>query len=120
MRTDIEAIARRRHFCLVVLRSIALSLVLIGGLVAGLSFQARIGRYTGLEYLGLPVLAILAAFWTPAVILAWLSRPLSRWVVPVPSPLNECPRCGYSLKNLNAPICPECGLTLRTVEYGSS
>lgn len=116
MRIDIETISRRRHTCLIVLRSIALALLLVGALIAGLTFQSRIGQYSGLEYLGIPVLAILAAFWLPAIALAAASRPLSRWLVPVPGPMNECPQCGYSLKNLNAPICPECGLTLRTVE----
>ena len=116
MRIDIETISRRRHTCLIVLRSIALLLLLTGALVAGLNFQSRIGRYSGFEYLAIPVLAILAAFWLPAMALGLASRSLSRWLVPVPGPMNECPQCGYSLKNLNAPICPECGLTLRTVE----
>ncbi len=116
MRIDIETISRRRHTCLIVLRSIALTLVLTGSLVAGWGLQSRIGQYIGLEFLGIPVLAILVAFWLPALVLAATSRPLSRWLVPVPGPMNECPRCGYSLKSLSAPICPECGLTLRTVE----
>jgi hypothetical protein len=116
MRIDIETISRRRHTCLIVLRSIAVLLLLTGALVAGLSFQSRIGRFSGFEYLLVPVLAIMAAFWLPAAILAWISRPLARWLVPVPGPMNECPQCGYSLKKLNSPICPECGLTLRTSE----
>lgn len=116
MRIDIEAISRRRHICLIVLRSIALCLVFAGTLAAGWALQSRIGRFSGFEYLVVPLIALLGSFWLPALVLAAASRPLSRWLVPVPSPLSECPHCGYSLKNLNAPICPECGLTLRTVE----
>jgi len=120
MRTDIEAISRRRHICLIVLRSIALVLALAGTLAAGWSLQSRIGRFSGFEYLVVPLVALLAAFWVPAAVLAAASRPLARWLVPVPGPVGECPQCGYSLKNLNAPICPECGLTLRTVEPADS
>jgi len=120
MRTDIEAISRRRHICLIVLRSIALVLALAGMLAAGWSLQSRIGRLSGFEYLVVPLVALLAAFWVPAAVLAAASRPLARWLVPVPGPVGECPQCGYSLKNLNAPICPECGLTLRTVESADS
>jgi hypothetical protein len=116
MRTDIEAISRRRHICLIVLRSIAAALMLFGAVDAGLKVQSRIGEYSGFEYLVVSPVALLVVFWLPALVLAAASRPLSRWLVPVPSPLSECPQCGYSLKNLNAPICPECGLTLRTVE----
>ncbi len=39
--------------------------------------------------------------------LALLSGPMVRWLVPVR--LNECPQCGYGLKNLKSPTCPECG-----------
>jgi uncharacterized paraquat-inducible protein A len=116
MGVDVRMIQQRRHLCLVIVRGVALLLVLVGALVAGMAFQSRIGRYSGFEYLAVPVLAILAAFWAPALVLAAASRPLSRWLVPVPSPESECPQCGYSLRNLKAPICPECGQTLRTIE----
>lgn len=116
MSVDLRVIQRRRHLCLVIVRAVALLLALVGALAAGMAFQSRIGRFSGFEYLAVPVLAILGAFWVPTLVLAAASRPLSRWLVPVPGPASECPRCGYSLKNLKAPICPECGLTLRSTE----
>ena len=116
MSVDARIISQRRHLCLVIVRAVALLLGLVGALAAGMAFQSRIGRFTGFEYLVVPVLAILGAFWVPALVLAATSRPLARWLVPVPGPATECPQCGYSLKNLKAPICPECGLSLRTVE----
>lgn len=116
MSVDVRTIMRRRHLCLVIVRSVALLLVLVGALAAGMAFQSRIGRYSGFEFLAVPVFAILGAFWVPALVLAAASRPLARWLAPAPGPATECPQCGYSLKNLKAPICPECGLTLRTIE----
>lgn len=113
MSVDARMIQQRRHLCLVIVRAVALLLALVGALAAGMAFQSRIGRFTGFEYLVVPVLAILGAFWVPALVLAATSRPLARWLVPVPGPASECPQCGYSLKNLKAPICPECGLSLR-------
>lgn len=113
MAIDIETISRQRHTCLIVLRMAAVALVLTGALVAGLNFQSRIGRFTGFDYVGVPVLAILATFWAPAAVLAFGGRGIARWIVPVPSPVGTCPQCGYSLKNLKSPICPECGLSLR-------
>lgn len=34
---------------------------------------------------------------------------LVRWIVPFPPREATCAQCGYSLKNLKSPICPECG-----------
>lgn len=116
MRTEIESIAHRRQLCIVILRSISLVLFLAGALAAGLAVQSRMGRYSGFEYLILPILSLLGAFWVPAAVLGLASRSLARWVVPIPRPASECPQCGYSLQNINAPICPECGLTLRSIE----
>lgn len=116
MPTEIEFITRRRHLCIVILRSLALLLALAGALAAGLAMQSRLGRFSGFEYLVLPVLALLGAFWVPAAVLGLGSRSLARWIVPIPSPASECPQCGYSLRNINAPICPECGLTLRSID----
>jgi len=113
MRIDIESIARRRHTCLMVLRSVALVLSVGGTVAGGLSFHSRMGPYSGFDFLVLPVGVLLACFWVPAAALALGGRSLARWLVPVPSPAGECPQCGYSLKNLMAPICPECGLSLR-------
>ena len=42
-----------------------------------------------------------------------LERPIVRWIVPLGPSQNVCPRCGYALKDLKSPVCPECGLNLR-------
>lgn len=36
-----------------------------------------------------------------------------RWIVPYPAREATCAQCGYSLKNLKSPICPECGADVR-------
>ena len=41
--------------------------------------------------------------------LALFEGRLVRWIVPYPPREATCPQCGYSLKNLKSPICPECG-----------
>lgn len=45
-----------------------------------------------------------------ALSLLMLERRLSRWLVPMPAPDHVCHQCGYSLKNLKSPVCPECGV----------
>lgn len=44
-----------------------------------------------------------------AVVTLLGSRALANWIVPYPAREATCPQCGYSLKNLKSPICPECG-----------
>lgn len=41
-----------------------------------------------------------------------LEQRLVRWLVPMPTPDHVCHQCGYSLKNLKSPVCPECGVDL--------
>ena len=53
----------------------------------------------------LPVIAVLFVF-------LGLERKLVRWIVPVPARDRTCPKCGYSLKGIKSPICPECGANL--------
>lgn len=40
------------------------------------------------------------------------SGPIARAIVPFRAPKLRCPACRYSLANLAAPRCPECGLDL--------
>jgi hypothetical protein len=47
-----------------------------------------------------------------------LEKRLVRWLVPLGSRQNVCPRCGYALKDLRSPVCPECGLDLRGASGG--
>jgi hypothetical protein len=41
--------------------------------------------------------------------LVLFERLLVRWLIPSAGTGAECGNCGYSLKNLKSPICPECG-----------
>jgi len=54
---------------------------------------------------GLPILLWLGS---GAALIAF-ERPLVRWLVPRVAGGHVCLNCGYSLKNLRSPICPECG-----------
>lgn len=53
----------------------------------------------------------------PAILFATLlilfEKRIIRWLVPTPPPSTACPKCGYPMKDLRAPICPECGTDLR-------
>jgi len=53
----------------------------------------------------LPFIAVLFVFLS-------IERMLVRWIVPVPPRELGCPKCGYSLKGIKSPICPECGANL--------
>jgi hypothetical protein len=39
-----------------------------------------------------------------------LAKPLAKAFNPLPR--NECPQCGYHLRDLTRPVCPECGLQM--------
>lgn len=42
--------------------------------------------------------------------LRFFEKRLIRWLVPnTVVAKNICPACGYNVKNLNSPVCPECG-----------
>ncbi|GJM18936.1 MAG: hypothetical protein DHS20C14_11490 [Phycisphaeraceae bacterium] len=49
------------------------------------------------------------------VIIWFLASPLSRWMLPRPE-AHACPRCGYDLRSIVEPRCPECG-TVLTQEF---
>ena len=47
-------------------------------------------------------------------VLLWQETRLVRWIVPLGDSGTLCSKCGYSLKDLKSPICPECGTNLRS------
>lgn len=53
-------------------------------------------------------------FIVAGVLLIFLNKSLAQLLVPLPQ--NECPRCGYSLRQLVSASCPECGLYLERKE----
>lgn len=55
------------------------------------------------------ILGSSVAFIIPGVLLGLTSNRIARWIVPAGLRTDGCPHCGYSLKNLKSPICPECG-----------
>jgi hypothetical protein len=115
---DAATIARRRHLVTIIARSL---IALFGAWVA-LGAVAGIGQifqpiYSGgIQFLvpgiwnflttDVPQLLLVAALFL-------LEQRLVRWIVPMPSRHAACPTCGYSLKDLKSPICPECGTSLR-------
>ncbi len=116
MNPDMATIARRRHLMTIALRvvvavwvaySIWHTVDMLLGNISGF-VMAGIG---GLVYeLCVPLLGRLGL----AAALVFLEKPLVRWLVPISvGGDNACPKCGYSLKNLKSPVCPECGMNLR-------
>jgi hypothetical protein len=116
MTPDLGTIARRRHAATVALRAIvtiwvayALWLTL-EYLVSQLDAFLNAGFLAWVFQLAIPLLARLVL----AAIVLLLEKRLVRWIVPIGSRDNACPRCGYALKDLKSPVCPECGLDLRS------
>lgn len=114
---DAATIVRRRHTVTMIVRGfIALMGVWIVWELAGnigqtlqQLFDTSWGNPIGvLIYLLLriiPAMLVLAA-------MVFFHGHLVRWIVPMPSRHAGCPTCGYSLRDLKSPICPECGTSL--------
>ena len=105
---DPATIARRRHLAVIGVRAAMVGSVFV--------FVYRVSDVfsEGLATLTAPPAATvgyklgLNIGWLALAGLLWLiERPLVKWLVPPPQP--GCPNCGYSLRNLKTPICPECG-----------
>jgi hypothetical protein len=116
MTPDLGTIAQRRHLVTIFLRvgvlvwvcySLTLSIDMLAGNIDGFAMG---GVMAVIFSLAIPLACRCAL--AGAVLL--MERPLVRWLVPV-SGMGEhaCPKCGYSLKNLKSPVCPECGMDLR-------
>src|SRR5688572_8465916 len=112
----------RRRWVLLAIRTLAVLMIVYGAahIVRG------IGTALGFASTGSSFLNQLIAvyyddmynpFWyglsiaVPGMALGWLSRRLTRWIVPVA--VNECPACGYALRKLTGSRCPECGYELQ-------
>lgn len=105
-----ETILRRRHTARTCVRVAALlcvarSISSLADSISGVTFP---DIFTAQSYAidrGFPI-----GIWLfVAAVLIVAERPLTRWLIPAGSPANLCLNCGYSLKNLKSPICPECG-----------
>jgi hypothetical protein len=117
-----SAVVKRRRWTLLAIRAVATFMIVYGtmhviraiGIAFGLTttgggsfVQQLIGTIYSNNY---------NAFWhgfsiaIPGIVLAYLSRRISRWIVPVD--VNECPACGYALQQLTTTRCPECGFSL--------
>jgi hypothetical protein len=121
MTPDLATIARRRHVAMIVLRTAVVLWVVwtlwlsMESVVANMGMVAHLGDLPGSSVLtwaldlGLPLVIRLML----AAIVVFMEKRLVRWIVPLGDRGGECPRCGYVLKDLKSPVCPECGLDLR-------
>lgn len=120
---DPATIARRRHTVTIVVRFLIVLYGVwccynvatgpIGSILntlanlsnnAGMVGSLLVGHVTAYMSL-LSEFALLAA-------LIWQEKRLVRWIVPIGDSDQLCSKCGYSLKDLKSPICPECGTNL--------
>jgi len=109
-------IATRRHRALIIVRSIALLL----GIVGAIALCQQVGLMIAMQDLmGWTVMwedgswfARALAFLVPALLLYLLDRRIVRWLIPVQR--RECHECGYPLRGLHGATtrCPECGTTI--------
>lgn len=105
-------VSSRRHLVQIGLRGLVLML--------GLIFLLRVGDQLGVYVFSQQMPDITGVFISlvghagllvPMLGIVVLERRLLSWLVPAPKP--GCPNCGYPVKNLRSPICPECGTDLR-------
>ncbi len=113
-----DKVLSRRHVVLVLLRIASAAMVIYASVR---NFGYAVMSVWGLIYgnpFQLPsydIVESIAIFGVPGVVLAVVSHRLARWLVPSGVRGDECPNCGYSLKHLKSPICPECGADVRGV-----
>jgi hypothetical protein len=107
-------VVRRRHLArtwvrVAALLCVAKSLWNAADAMDGVILPYLATAFQGVIDHGFPITIWLGA----GVLLVLFERPLVRWLVPAGSPDHTCLNCGYSLKNLKSPICPECGADVR-------
>jgi hypothetical protein len=115
---DPATIARRRHIATIVVRSL---IVMYAGWVMydllgefkGTMLNLWSGGMGGGSLYVMSFAASLAVGVISLAAIIFFERTLVRWIVPMPRRDAGCPACGYSLKDLKSPICPECGTNLR-------
>jgi hypothetical protein len=105
-------VARRRWTVAIVLRCAAMGLLLLATwpLFNWLTEGFADGDLLNMEYYAGPIV-LTALLVIVGFMLALLSRPLARLLVPI-RPYSACPACNYRLEGLAEPRCPECGLPL--------
>lgn len=109
---DPADIIRRRITATLILRVVAV-LVALAALVPILIWLA-VGIVEGSLWRAdsyMPAFIVASIVSTVAALLWFLAPLLARFAVPVPRVI-KCPACLYRLQGVNAPQCPECGLTL--------
>ena len=115
-------VMRRRHLALVIIRVVAATLVVYGGIhmLWGLGSSFGLSGFSLSGSFQQALTIFWSDNWNPfwyglaivvfAIPLALGSRRLSRWLVPLPR--HECPQCGYALRELTTTRCPECGIAI--------
>ncbi len=114
-----DTITRRRHLVTICLRAaLFLFAAWVAYAAAGLCGQFLQQTFAFGLAAALPSGANILAFSGPeillVVVLFLLESRIVRWIVPLPPRHSGCPKCGYSLKDLKSPVCPECGTNLRS------
>lgn len=112
---DRQTILWRRHLCVSVIRVGAAGylgwsvLIEVSNVVNVLLFNPLFNLLDNFAF-GLLSRLPVFAFALAALV---FQRRIARWIIPDGFRVDVCPACGYSLKNLNSPICPECGSDVR-------
>lgn len=116
-----NTILRQRHWVLLGIRVLALLMIVYGTALIVQATGSALGfARTGASFL----MQLFSVYWdanynpfwyglslvAPGLALACFSQRLARWIVPALN--NQCPQCGYALKNLQSHECPECGYRL--------
>ena len=120
---DPATIAKRRHTVRIVLRSLTalygawvcfvLATETLPHLISHANYLIDFGFVQDfMHFLGFFAGDVPRVLFLVALVLC--ERRLASWIVPVGRAENLCLNCGYSLKDLKSPICPECGTNLRT------
>lgn len=109
---DPAEITRRRVTATLVIRVIAViaALVSLVPVAVWLAEGIAYSNFFAFHYFVANIVGF-ATILGAAFTLWFVAPPLARLAVPVPRVL-KCPACQYRIQGVNAPQCPECGLTL--------
>jgi len=121
-----QQVIKRRHVAIIIVRSVALAMIVYGGvyILWGLgTFFALRGLAGFFEQFWIFWNDNWNPFWfgfavfAPGMALAMFDRKIVRWLIPLAR--NECPQCGYALRQLGSNRCPECGCEVSNPKEGS-
>lgn len=116
MMPDPNTIARRRHMVTILLRCFILALAMYTLIGATWATFERAMTWGG-SSAGSLLLSALVQFGPLGLLVVamlLLEKRLVRWLVPPGTRMDMCRSCGYSLRNLRSPVCPECGTDVRS------